>query len=201
MAALLPALIFVLAGCSSADNVAGIATPDQLRAVSQQLRDQGHIEQADALEDGVVDEGEYADGFARFSECIRDAGYIVNDPVISPVDGITYLFDINFEGRNEVVAMDDIEVCKVSQWQWISAAYQDTAPMKMDEPLRQAAIKCLESQGYELSGDEVTPLDIAGPNPIEDGRPSQRWNDTVDCLLDEQARLYPEIRQGTVPLR
>lgn len=189
-----------LAGCAPQDS-SEQTTPEKLKAMSEQYRAQGYTEQADALEDGNVTEDEYSAAYENLNRCITDAGYALTEMHVSPIDGATYLFAYDSSGRDQEVASKEMTECQERYWNGVSAGYQDLVPVKMDEPLRQAALVCMRDKGYEVAGDEETPLELGGPDPISNGNPSARWTAAQECLLDAQGELFPEIKVGYVPFR
>jgi hypothetical protein len=196
---------FVLVVCSLAacapPGPSEQTTPEKLKAMSEQYRAQGFTEQADALEDGKITEDEYRAAYENLDRCITDAGYALTEMHLSPIDGATYLFAFDSSGRDRDVASQEMGECQDRYWSGVSAGYQDLVPVKMDEALRQSALDCMRDKGYDVTGDEKTPLELGGPDPVSNGNPSDRWTAAQECLLDAQGELFPEIKVGYVPFR
>lgn len=103
--------------------------------------------QAAALADGVVTEAEYRDGFARYRECMQDAGHplIVHDEAAtvieysSPGAGVAS----GDEGRCYALEFDQLDVA----WQLIN---------EYDSPTQRTLRACLEEKGITPGGDVAT---------------------------------------------
>lgn len=86
----------ILAGCS----MGGAATPapetswepSHLKELASLEATAGNVEQAEALEDGVVTFEEYKAAFDRLATCLDEAGINASPPVVSPVSNDRFEF-------------------------------------------------------------------------------------------------------------
>lgn len=168
----------VLAAVTGCSSVAEGAGPDSLGIDPE-------VEQAWALGDGVVDRHEYRTAMARFVSCLADSGYQVTEPVLSPIDQLTLLYDIVPEGDPDTWNRN-VEICNLRHISHIEMVYVEAQEQVMDESLRSAAAGCLSEKGVVLTGDERAVEDFvlaAGG----DGATA------MDCVLVSARRLFPEL--------
>lgn len=191
-----------LVGCSSHPTSQDQSiTPAKIRGDSAQLKQEGYTQQAAELADGKVTLADYDEAFENLTSCVTAYGYTIEHKAISPVDGHTIEFEANFGNHSKTKAIKQILACEAKYWNVVSALYQDTAPVDMDEALRVAAIACVRSDGYKLSGSEKTPLQMAGKNPVVNGAQSKQWVAVQNCFTTEQQKLYPGNTVSVVPFR
>ncbi|GAB1514391.1 hypothetical protein [Actinophytocola sp. KF-1] len=109
--------------------------------------------QAWALADGVVTESEYRTAVDGFVSCMRDAGYQVTDPVLSPVDGLSLLYDLEFSG-DPAAWNAKVEECNLGHVSHIEPSYVEEREQVMHPELRSATARCLNGKGVRLNGRE-----------------------------------------------
>jgi hypothetical protein len=115
--------------------------------------------QAWALDDGVVTDSEYRTAVDGFVSCMRDAGYSVTDPVLSPIDGLTLLYDLDFSGDPDVWNVK-VEECNLGNVSHIEPSYVEQREQVMDPKLRSATAQCLTRKGIEPTGHEHNVTDF-----------------------------------------
>lgn len=148
-----------LVGCSATDP--GTTRPEDARAIvveaSEHLREIGAIENADALEDGVISMDEYLASAGRYQSCLRELGIVIGGPDLSPVDNVTLLWALpdDVAGGEEVASGS--KSC-AEQWQPVAGAYLDSHSERMNDDLQKAVGTCMIAAGYDLSGEEKTGL-------------------------------------------
>ncbi|MFI7300010.1 hypothetical protein [Streptomyces sp. NPDC050121] len=147
--------------------------------------------QAWALKDGVVTAEEYRAAVDRFISCVRDAGYAVDDPVRSPVDNLTLIYDIKPSGKPDVYN-EAVQACNLSHLSLVEPTFVESEQQVMDEVLRTAVTDCLRRQGVSLTGKERSLKDYSAS--AKDEVP------VVDCVTEEWPTAYPDL-PATVPIR
>jgi hypothetical protein len=140
--------------------------------------------QAWALDDGVVTDNEYREAIDGFVSCMRDAGYPVTDPVVSPIDGLTLLYDMNPSGPPEVWN-EKVEECDSSFVSMIEPTYVESRDQVMEPSLRSATARCLNDKGVELSGNERNVKDFS--DSADDP-----GNIVMQCVSTSLRQLFPE---------
>ncbi|OII01439.1 hypothetical protein BIU95_07070 [Curtobacterium sp. MCBA15_007] len=172
-----------------------------IKAASEMLRSEGKREQSNALENGAVSRDEYSSLVASARGCIERKGWHTTEPQLSPVDGKLLLFMVTHadDKVERERSKADSAYCKDKFLTVAEAVYQATAPTRMDPKLRDKAAECLQYEGYEVSKKARTPEAMAGPNRLKaDGSPSARSSKTMDCIVDAQGILYPELPYAIV---
>lgn len=172
------ALVITLAlsaGCTSAAGNASRGTP----AVDAEKA------QAWALSDGVVTEAEYRTAIERFISCVRDAGYEVTDPVLSPIDRLTLLYDLTANGDRERWNKR-IEYCNDTEVSYIEPRYVEAREQVMEPSLRAASAECLNHRGFELTGNERNVRDFV---KATNGSTAT----VMECVTPALQRLFPNV--------
>jgi hypothetical protein len=137
-----------------------------------------------ALGDGVVTVTEYHLAVDRFITCVRDAGYEVSRPVLSPIDGLSLLYDIAPSGEPKIYN-DAVQTCNLSHLSLTEPAFVESQSQVMNETLRQAVVECLRSQGSPATGEERNATEFAT---------TTRNNEIVlGCVVDSTHKLFPEL--------
>lgn len=168
-------LIFV-AGCTSTAGDSGRGA---------QLREPEYpAAQAWAVGDGTVSETEYRAAIDGFVSCMREAGYTIGDPVLSPIDGLTLLYDLIPSG-NPDAWNKKVEECNRAHVSHIEPAYVEARAQTMAPPLRAATAKCLSAKGFTLRGTERNLADFA-----------KATNNIGDALMDCLATTVPQVFPG-----
>ncbi|MER5227208.1 hypothetical protein [Streptomyces flaveus] len=144
-----------------------------------------------AVHDGRVTAAEYRTAVARFISCVRDAGYTVDDPVRSPLDNLTLIYDITPSGDPDVYNQA-VQNCNLSHLTMIEPKFVEAHPQVMDKPLRTAVSTCLRRQGISLTRREHSLPDFAASTGSK--------TTIVDCVTQNWARVYPEL-PATLPIR
>jgi hypothetical protein len=137
-----------------------------------------------ALEDGMVTVTEYHIAVDRFIACVRDAGYEVSEPVLSPVDGLSLLYDIAPSGEPRIYN-NTMQSCNLSHVSLIEPAFVESQSQVMNETLRQAVVTCLQGQSIPANGKERNATEfaaVAGNNQV-----------TLSCVVDSTRKLFPEL--------
>ncbi len=141
--------------------------------------------QAWALEDGVVTKAEYHKAVGGFLTCLREAGYEVTEPVISPMDGLTLLYDIVPSG--EPAAWNEkLESCNHRHLSHIEPAYVEAIEHVMDESLRQGVAQCLAKKGITAKGSERNATDFvaaSGNRPLV----------VMECVTTTARAIFPGL--------
>jgi len=138
-----------------------------------------------ALDDHVVTQDEYRAAVTGFISCMAAAGYQSTEPVVSPVDGITLLYDITPEGDPKIWN-EKIETCNLLHLSHIEPAYLESRQQIMDESLREATITCLDNQGIGMTGRERVVADFAAAA-------GERTQTVMECVTDSARKLFPEL--------
>lgn len=182
-----------LQGCTSTEAESTTLSTQRIIELGQEAEESGLLEQAAALKDGKVTSAEYESAFEDLSACLSEKGYPASKTWLSPVDGHTKLFEVGDAGHTLEVKQVEVQECIDAFWVPVSSVYQTVESIEMDESLRQASIECLQNKGYDLTGDEQTPEEMGGPEAITASGLSDRWNDTLSCVVEAQSELFPEI--------
>lgn len=141
--------------------------------------------QAWALGDGNVTEEEYRTAVAKFIGCMADAGYGATEPMLSPVDGLTLLFD--FKPSGDIAAYNaKLELCNETQFTQIEPKYVEARTQVMDPALRKAATECLTKEGFEVTGTETNVREFMAAT----GTTVQV---TMDCVSPAMKKLFPGL--------
>lgn len=137
-----------------------------------------------ALRDDRVTAGEYRTAITRFLACVEDSGYRTGDPVISPIDGLSLLYDITPSG-DPATYNDRVQRCNLRHLSMIEPTYVESHRKVMDQPLRRAVGKCLEDRGMNVSGAEQNATDFATTAHDEPA--------VVECVTETRQQLYPGL--------
>lgn len=137
-----------------------------------------------ALWDDRVTAGEYRTAITRFLACIEDSGYRTGDPVLSPIDGLSLLYDITPSG-DPATYNDRVQRCNLGHLSMIEPTYVESHRKVMDQPLRRAVGKCLKGRGVSVSGAEQNATDFATTARDE---PT-----VVECVTETRQQLYPDL--------
>jgi hypothetical protein len=188
---LLPA-VALLAGCSAPEPPTG---RELVLALAAEAQEQGHPAQYELMKDGVVDLEDYDAAYRQFRACLEEGGIIVTDPIVSPADGLRYIFELDANGLAPE-AVDDVQgECEARFWVPINAAYGDTNPAVMEEALRAASLECLEQAGFDMTGKERNFPEMVG-DPDGDG--GEQREAAADCVFEAAHELYPELPNLTL---
>jgi hypothetical protein len=106
-----------------------------------------------ALRDGTVTDSEYRTAIDALVSCVRTAGYRITDPTVSPVDGLTLLYDIEPAGDPDTWNTR-VEACDTANVSMIEPSYVEQRPQVMDPALRKAVAACLRADGFTPTGTE-----------------------------------------------
>ncbi|MES5823261.1 hypothetical protein [Streptomyces sp. RG80] len=137
-----------------------------------------------ALRDHRVTAAEYRTAIKRFLACIEDSGYRTGDPVISPIDGLSLLYDITPSG-DPATYNDRVQRCNLGHLSMIEPTYVESHRKVMDRPLRRAVGACLEGRGVHVSGTEHNATDFAATARDEPV--------VVECVTETRQQLYPDL--------
>ncbi|MFC8427565.1 hypothetical protein [Streptomyces sp. NPDC057253] len=137
-----------------------------------------------ALRDDRVTASEYRTAITRFLACIEDSGYRTSDPVISPIDGLSLLYDITPSG-DPATYNERVQRCNLGHLSMIEPSYVESHHKVMDQPLRIAVGKCLERRGAHVSGTEQNATDFATAAHDEPA--------VVECVTETRQQLYPGL--------
>ncbi|MBO7938186.1 hypothetical protein JTP77_020040 [Streptomyces sp. S9] len=144
-----------------------------------------------ALGDGKVTAAEYRTAVNRFVSCVRDAGYPVGDPVRSPADNLTLIYDITPSG-DPATYNEAVQRCNLAHLSMVEPAFVEAHTQVMDRPLRAAVSACVQRQGVHVTTRERNLADFAASAEDE--------TKVVDCVTGQWRHVYPEL-PSVVPLR
>lgn len=165
-------MLAILTGCAPAAENDGGGAPSHPAA------------QDWALADGAVTDGEYRQAIDGFAKCVRDAGFPVDDAVLSPVDGLTLLYGIPPTGDPEAWSKA-VEDCNLAHISHVEPTYVEARDQRMTPELRDAAVKCLRAKDVRANGTERNVkelVDTAGQS-----------TDVLDCVSGSARQLFPEL--------
>lgn len=183
--------VTLLAGCGAQPHIGQQVNPREVvLAGAQMAKEAGSEEQYEALRDGEVTFEEYDAAFDSLADCYEAAGLGITPPVINPVDGSTYLFQMIPNGLDPDLVTESQAECDNAHWLFVSSAYSTVTPAKMDEALRVAVLACLDKRGFETSGDESNLGEIVR---VELGPDRERVDAAVACIGEEVFVLYPDL--------
>ena len=140
--------------------------------------------QAWALDDGVVTEGEYRTAIDGFVSCMRDAGYEVTDPVVSPIDSLTLLYDLTPSGPPDAWNKK-VEECDTSFVSMIEPTYVEARDQVMEPSLQAATARCLSERDIRVGGNERNVKDFVD-SADEPG------NVIMQCVTTGMEQLFPD---------
>jgi hypothetical protein len=137
-----------------------------------------------ALTDGTVTDDEYRTAIDGFAKCVRDAGFPVNDAVLSPVDGLTLLYGIPPTGDPDAWSKT-VEDCNLTHISHIEPTYIEAREQRMTPQLRDAAVQCLRDKGVTAKGTEHNVkelIEATGKSP-----------EVLECVSRSTRQLFPEL--------
>ncbi|WP_327320154.1 hypothetical protein [Streptomyces sp. NBC_01235] len=174
-------LAAAVVGCAPADNGGGQEPPGDIPLPGQEW----------ALADGKVTAAEYRTAVDRFVSCVRDAGYAVSDPVRSPADNLTLIYDITPSGEPDTYNKA-VQTCNLADLSLVEPTFVEAHQQVMDKALRVAVSDCVKRRGVRLTAQERNLADFA----------ASAKDDTkvVDCVTGQWRRVYPKL-PTVVPLR
>lgn len=138
--------------------------------------------QAWALNDGTVTEDEYRKAVTEFVVCVRAAGYAIDDPVLSPVDGLSLIYDIIPAG-DPITFNTAVQDCNLATISHIEPRYVEPRHQHMDDRLRPAVDKCLRGHGVTTTGQEE--------NIIDFGMRTENDDLLLGCVLPAVREVFP----------
>ena len=196
---LVVAASLLLVACASPQQGGDInpLDPDSVSQMSADLEDQGYAEQAKALADGVVDADEYDAAYELLRQCVEEKGYGVSDAIVSPLNGTTYEFVYQDNGRKVEEAIADYESCEAQYWYPTSFIYSDTAPQEITEPLKEAIIACMEREGISAESDASSYTELVGGIDAS----QETLEIGASCAQESAYELYPELKTLAVTLQ
>ncbi len=162
--------------------------PDQRSLVLSAARDaaaHGFEEQRIALVDGVVTRSEYRGALGDLTGCLSRGGVSFEAPVLSPVDGVSYIIDVAPPNAKQAVALSS---CTQRYWDLVSTLFTSYQPQVMHPKLLDASMQCLRTAGFPVTGDETS-----FPDLVADNRDEARREAAAQCVLDEGHRLFPDL--------
>jgi hypothetical protein len=174
-------ILAAVSGCAAADARGGQENSGDISLPGQ----------AWALGNGKVTAAEYRTAVDRFVSCVRDAGYPVSEPVLSPADNLTLLYDITPSGEPDRYNKA-VQDCNLSHLSLIEPTFVEARRQVMDRSLRAAVGACLRRQGVSLTARERSLSDFAVSAKAD--------TKVVDCVTGQWANVYPEL-PAAVPLR
>ena len=148
--------------------------------------------QAWALDDGVVTDEEYSKAVNDFVQCVRDAGYVVEDPVLSPVDGLSLIYKITPSGVPETYN-NAVQKCNLDTMSHIEPRYVEPRDQQMDEQLRPVVANCLRDRGVVLTAREENVVDFDASAGNDDL--------LVECVLRAVDEVFPELSDININIR
>ncbi|PZG22898.1 hypothetical protein C1I95_04225 [Micromonospora craterilacus] len=175
------AALTMSAGCTT-----GVA-PQPRDAYAEQT-----VSQEWALADGVVTDEEYQTAVDRFLACMVAEGYRTTQPVRSPIDGLTLLYDVEPAGDIEQFN-EKQEACNLRELSRIEPGYVEAREQHMDERVRTATQECLQETQVPLTGEERTAADFAA---AADGSVAK----AMSCIVPSARKFYPDL-PGRIVLR
>ncbi|MFV2109042.1 hypothetical protein [Micromonospora sp. LOL_015] len=152
---------------------------------STYFRMDSRVAQDWALRDGDVTEVEYQTAVDGFLSCMAHAGYNASEPALSPVDGLTLLFDVEPSGDPNVWNTK-VEECNLTHISDIEPAYVEANTQVMDARLREVAVKCLEEKGVALTGVEQNVTEL-----VKSAEGSMQM--VMGCVGPALRTLYPDL--------
>lgn len=179
-------VVLLLAGCTPAADPNRKAVASRETAASEAaIVAREKAAQAWALGDGIVTDAEYRGAADKYIGCMADAGYSATKPVVSPIDGLTLLFDIEPFG-DPAVYNEKLDYCNGQHFSWIEPTFVEARKQVMAAPLREATVACLRDKGFKPTGAESSV-----------GEFRKTADDSVDaamaCVMSAAAALYPEL--------
>ena len=137
------------------------------------------------MADGVVSEDEYRKAIDGFVSCVRDAGYPVTDPVLSPIDGLTLLYDLAPSGDPDAWNKKT-EDCNQAHVSHIEPAYVEGRKQTMAPALQAATVKCLRGKGFALPDKERDVKDFVEAT-------DHVGNAVMECVTTAMEREFPAM--------
>ncbi|MCS4275735.1 hypothetical protein M2390_000896 [Mycetocola sp. BIGb0189] len=138
-------LIAGLTGCSSEDPEAqkypSVASPAQRDILSREQ----------------IGFDEYKEAFANYVRCTEDAGYVVGEPILNPMDGRTYLAEQTLApGQTDVEAVNEKAVdCNPGELGFVQEEYLKQNPPQIDAVLLETVRPRLDLAGISTTGTET----------------------------------------------
>ncbi|MFG3296836.1 hypothetical protein ACGF3G_49705 [Streptomyces sp. NPDC048179] len=142
-----------------------------------------------ALGDGKVTAAEYRTAVNRFVSCVRHAGYAVSDPVRSPADSLTLIYDITPSGDPDTYN-EAVQKCNLAHLSMIEPKFVEAQPQVMAKPLRAAVADCMRRQGVHLTNKERNLAAFAAS--------AKDNTEVIKCVAEQWRRLYPKLPTTTV---
>lgn len=177
-------LAAMLTGCASSSPTQSLSIQD-VEYLAERASELGYEEQAARIEDGEATFEDYDESWQALASCVKGFGYGITDPIVSPVDSLTYEFVFDSKGFEEQTADVNILDCQERHFAYVSQAYLGTHSPRMEPALADGISTCLTKQGIDLAGDEETVaafMDAAGDRDVFDA-----------CIADTAHQLYPSL--------
>jgi hypothetical protein len=183
-----------LSGCS-ASNSPPTSSRELVLKAAEEAQQAGYATQHEAMMDGEVSFEEYEDALHQLTSCFETGGLAFSPPILSPVDGLRYLFEIQPSGL-AAGAVDRVQQdCQNKYWLLISGAYASTHEQTMEEALRVSVIDCMRDAGFKVTGNERNFPALIG-NPDEDDGVQRK--EAANCVFERAHDLYPELTTLTL---
>lgn len=180
-----------MSGCTGPSTDATELTPREVvLAAADEAKKQGLDFQYRAMEDGVVDSEDYDAAYKALASCYATSGLGIDPPVLNPVDGLTYIFDLRANGLAPEKVDEVQSMCLAEYWVPINGIFLSTNTQRMDEVLRTSSIDCMREEGFQLSGEELTFSELVGEPDATD---RTQYNTARDCVVKLAHELFPEI--------
>ncbi|WP_143036065.1 hypothetical protein [Lentzea fradiae] len=132
----------------------------------------------------MVTETEYRTAIDGFVSCMRKFDYDVTDPVLSPIDGLTLLYDLHPTGDPDTWNKN-LDGCDSSFVSQIEPVYVEARTQVMEPSLRDATAQCLAERGADLGGEERNVKNFVDTTGNSD-------NIVMRCVSDAMKRLFPD---------
>lgn len=182
--ALVAVASFALTACSGGSSDPGAV----VQSLAAEAKAAGSDENAALLEDGKVSEDELYDAARRYQSCVRDLGVELPEPVMSPVDSVTLMWDELATVELGGEAAEQATQCR-QQYEPVSGAFVVTHKSVMDPALVDAVSDCMVSAGFEVPPDASSVADFVGGEGEDD---SGRVSQAEKCTVYNAMRLFPE---------
>lgn len=135
----------------------------------------------------VASEAAYRTAVTSFLTCMRDYGYRVSGPVVSPLDRRTLLRDVvtPSDGRPAEYNARLTGCEERAELPVVEPAYLATHPPSLHPALLGDAAECLQRQGVRSRGGEVAYGDFVRQAPVP--------SDFGQCLTSAMRREFPGL--------
>lgn len=184
-------LILAMSACAGGDkNEEEAHGPDAVRAAGLKFADIGGNQAiADLFNDGELDDADYETAFNAFQECVTASGMSLQNVVKSPLDQLTYAYEIHYNALTQDAGATAATTCFDTSLALVQDWYTETNRAQIAAPIRDSIVQCVAKAGYEVAPEADSLRTLGGPDATD----LTRFDDVSNCASSAMSETYPEI--------